>query len=106
MIDRKGDAQNWFENNFTAVPGGIVGNCSACVFRNAPVYCAKMSCTYFDRDGDYIETVYWRANEMHANLATWPELRNWFCTTPPRKIMDISQNVARAAVLNKMQQSR
>ena len=91
--------KDWFVKNLTAVPSGVVGNCSACVFRNAPKYCAKMSCTYCDSETDYMETDYWRANEMHANLATWPELRQWFESTPSRKIMDISNDVLTNEVL-------
>ena len=90
--------KNWFKDNLTAIPGGVVGNCSACVFRNAPLYCAKMSCTYFDNESDFIETVYWRGAQTHANIATWTELRKWFDTTPPREIMNISNEVLFATV--------
>ena len=93
------DEKNWFAKNLIAIPGGVVGNCSACVFRNYQKYCAKMSCTYFDNDADFIESVYWRSVETHANIATWLELVNWFNTTDARKIMDISKAVLTKAVL-------
>ncbi len=60
-----------------------------------------MSCTYFDNDADFLESVYWRSVETHANIATWPELVNWFNTTDARKIMDISKAVLTKAVFRK-----
>lgn len=90
--------KDWFAKNLVAVPCGVVGNCSACVFCDAPLYCAKMSCTYFDNESDFIETVYWRGAQTHANLAMWAELRKWFDTTPPREIMNISNEVLFATV--------
>ena len=101
-----GADENWFKDNLIAIPGGVVGNCSACVFRNYQKYCAKMSCTYFDNDADFIESVYWRSVETHANIATWAELVDWFNTTDARKIMDISGDIAKKSVLEKLQHMR
>ena len=99
-------SREWFAKNLNAVPSGVIGNCSACIFRDAPNYCAKMSCTYFDNDTDFIETVYWRGTQTHANLATWPELRNWFAATPSRRIMDISGDIVKQSVMKKIKYSR
>lgn len=102
MSNRRENGQNWFANNLVAIPAGVTGNCSACIFRDAPMYCAKMSCTYLDNDADFIISVYWRAVKTYANIAMWPELVNWFDTTPPRKIMKISNDILRKCVQEKL----
>ena len=106
MSERKG--QDWFENNFTAVPGGIVGNCSACVFRNAPKYCNKMICTYVDLSGDsdVIESVYWVARETHANVGEWTELREFFDKVPKNRVRVISNDIMTRAVLSELSKAR
>ena len=98
--------ETWFKNNLIAIPGGIVGNCSACIFRNTPMYCAKMSCTYLDNDADFIESVYWRGAKTYASISMWPELVDWFNTTPSRKIMEISNDVMKKSVREKLQNAR
>ena len=102
-----GADENWFKDNLIAIPGGVVGNCSACIFRDLPKYCAKMSCTYLDNKSDFMESVYWCAKKgVNANIATWPELVNWFNTTESRKIMEISGDIAKKSVLEKLQHMR
>ena len=98
--------QDWLKNNLVAVPCGVVGNCSACIFRNSQNFCAKMSCSYFDNDTDFIETVYWRGVQTNANLAIWSELVNWFDSTTPSEIRRLSYLVMKNAVLDKMQKTR
>lgn len=98
--------KNWFKNNLVAIPAGIVGNCSACVFRNAPAYCKNMACTYYDGEHDFIESVYWRSVQTYANVSMWPELRIFFDTTPVQKIRDISNDIMTKSVLEKIQKSR
>ena len=98
--------KNWFENNFMAIPAGIVGNCSACVFRNAPVYCKNMACTYYDSEQDFIESVYWLTRETHANILLWTEFRNWVASVPTQRIRGISNEVMSAAVKKELEKTR
>ena len=94
--------KNWFKHNLIAIPTGFPGgNCSACIFRNAPKYCEKMSCVYVDSASDLIdiESVYWIGRETHANIATWTELKNFFNTIPKQRIRDISNDIKNRAVL-------
>ena len=94
--------KNWFKHNLMAIPTGFAGgNCSACLFRNnAPLYCNKMSCTYII-DSDCIESVYWVARDIHANIAMWPELIKFFETTSKQKIRAISNDILTKAVLSR-----
>ena len=74
---------------------------SACLFRNnAPLYCDKLVCTYIV-DSDYIESVYLVARDTHANLSMWPELVNFFATTPKQRIRNISNDILTKAILSK-----
>ena len=97
--------QDWLKNNLVAVPCGVVGNCSACIFRNSQNFCAKMSCSYFDNDTDFIETVYWTSIQA-KNVMSWTELADWFNSTPPKEIRQVSYAVMKNAVLDKMQKTR
>lgn len=106
MSDRKKEKQNWFKNNFVAVPAGVTGNCSACIFRSAPGYCKNMACTYYDGENDFIESVYWVGVQTHASVGMWTELRNFFDTTPSQKIRDISNDIMTKSVLEKIKKSR
>ena len=98
--------KNWFKSNLVAIPAGIAGNCSACVFRNALAYCKNMSCTYYDCEHDFIESVYWCGTQTHANIGMWTELRNFFDTTPSPQIREISNEIVTTSVLEKIQKSR
>ena len=98
--------KNWFKNNIIAVPGGITGNCSACIFRGMDSYCDKMICTYLDEGTDNMVSVYWIGTETHANIALWPELVNFFNTVPKYRIREISYGVMKSAVLKQSQNSR
>lgn len=94
--------KNWFKHNLTAVPTEFPGgNCSACIFRNAPKYCEKMSCAYVDGASDVlvVESVYWVGRETHANIGMWAELAEFFNTTPKQKIRDISNDIKNHAIL-------
>ena len=96
--------KNWFKHNLIAVPTDFVGgNCSACFFRNARKYCECLACTYIKmpQDPDYIASVYWIARETHMHAGMWPELVNFFNTTPKQKIRDISNDIMIKAVLAK-----
>ena len=94
--------KNWFKHNLFAVPTGFVGgNCSACIFRNAPLFCDKVACTYINSENMEIESVYWIARNAYANIAMWPELVKFFDTTPKQKIRDISLDILTKAVLLK-----
>ena len=91
--------KNWLKNNLIAIPTGFIGgNCSPCIFRNAPNYCKNMTCTYNDEHGG---SVYWIGRETHANIGTWEELRQFFDTTPKQKIRDISYEIMKKAILLK-----
>lgn len=98
--------KNWFKNNLYAIPAGIVGNCSACLFRNAPGYCKNMACTYYDSKHDLIESVYWISAQTHANVSMWPELRNFFDAMPPQRIRDVSNDIMTQSVTEKIQKTR
>ncbi len=96
--------KNWFKHNLIPVPTGFAGgNCSACVFRNNASFCEKLACVYVDMsdESEYIESVYWRARDMHANIGMWPDLIKFFDTTPKQKIRDISNEIVKKAVLSK-----
>ncbi len=100
--------KNWFKYNLIAVPTDFAcGNCSACVFRNAPKYCENMACTYIDMspNSDYIESVYWVSRGTHANVATWSELRQFFDTTPKQRIRDISNDIVSKTILKKLEKT-
>ncbi|MBQ6736812.1 MAG: hypothetical protein IJQ90_05015 [Alphaproteobacteria bacterium] len=98
--------KNWFKNNLVAIPAGVFGNCSACVFRNAIAYCKNMACTYYDGENDFIESVYWRGVQTNAIVGMWPELRNFFDTTPAPRIREISNDIMTKSVLEKIQKTR
>lgn len=94
--------KNWFKHNLIAVPTGFPGgNCSACLFRDAEKYCNKLVCSCFldPNDSLNMESVYWRSRDTYANIALWPELRNFFETTPKQKIRAMSHDIAIKAVL-------
>ncbi len=94
--------KNWFEHNLIAIPTDFVGgNCSACLFRNnAQLYCDKLTCSY-SVDSDNTESVYWVSRGTHAHIAMWPELIDFFKTTPEQRIRDISSDVLKKVVLSK-----
>ena len=98
--------KNWFKHNLFAVPTGFAGgNCSACIFRNnVPLFCDKIACTYIDSENMEIESVYWIAQDAHANIAMWSELVKFFDTTPKQKIRDISLDILTKAVLLKKEE--
>lgn len=99
--------KNWFKYNLVAVPAGVRGNCSACVFRNAPGYCKNMSCTYIaDGDIDTMISVYWLARETHANVSLWAEFRNWFDSISTQRVRDISNDVMTMAVKRELEKTR
>ena len=100
--------KSWFKHNLIAVPAGTCGNCSACVFRNAPKYCKNMACTYvdFSVDPEIIESVYWVARDTHANVSLWTELREFFDATPRQKFRDVSNDIMTRAVRDKLQKAR
>ena len=93
--------KNWFKNNLIAVPADTAGgNCSAWLFRNnAPLYCDKLTCLYFE--SDYIESVYWIARDNYASISMWPELVNFFAITPKQKTRKISHDILTKAILSK-----
>ena len=94
--------KNWFKHNLIAVPTRFPGgNCSACLFRDAEKYCNKLVCSCFldPNDSLNMESVYWRSRDTYANIALWPELRNFFETTPKQKIRAMSNDIAIKAVL-------
>ncbi len=94
--------KNWFKHNLIPVPTEFVGgNCSACIFRDIPQYCEKMSCTYIDSRSDSLDvaSVYWVGRETHANMATWTELNDFFNTVPKQRIRDISNDIKNCAIL-------
>ena len=90
--------KDWFNKNLVAIPGGIFGNCSACIFRNAKPYCAKMNCSYCG--DDFVETVYW-VSEKYYPVNAWPELSKFFDSTNIKDVMDISGEAAKMAILKK-----
>ena len=94
--------KNWFKNNIIAIPAGVTGNCSACIFRETN-YCDKMVCTYLDEGVDNLMSVYWVGLETHANIALWPDLINFFRTVPKYRIREISYNIMMATLLKKSQ---
>ncbi len=100
--------KNWFKHNLIAVPAGTRGNCSACVFRNALVYCKNMACTYvdFSVEPEIIRSVYWVSRDTNAHVSLWTELRDFFDKTPTQRIRDISNDVMRRAVRENMKNAR
>ena len=97
--------KNWFKNNIVAIPCGVTGNCSACIFRGTD-YCDKMVCTYLDEGLDNLMSVYWVGVQTHANIALWPELVDFFNTVPKYRIRKISNDIMKATVLKRLQNSR
>ena len=94
--------KNWFKHNLIAIPTGFPGgNCSACLFRDVEKYCNKLVCSCFldPNDSLNMESVYWRSRDTYANIALWPELRNFFETTPKQKIRAMSNDIAIKAIL-------
>ena len=91
------EKKDWFNENFVANPCGVLGNCSACVFRNAKQYCAKMSCSYSDYN-DNIETVYW-TQKYGYGIIGWPSLAQWFESTPVTDVLNISEDAIRTAII-------
>jgi len=93
--------ENWFKHNLTAIPTGCAGgDCSACLFHTNPKYCEKMSCTYNDKEQDYMESVYWVGQETHENIGTWTELVKFFNSIPKQRIRDISKDIMTKAILS------
>ena len=89
---------DWFNKNFVAIPSGVFGNCSACFFRNIKPYCAKLDCSYCDKDT--IETVCWQSTH-HYTATAWPELSDFFSSTSVPDVIDISRAVVKQAMLKR-----
>lgn len=96
--------KNWFKNNLIAIPCGVIGNCSACIFRSSS-YCDKMICTYIDEGVDNLMSVYWVGTQTHANIGMWSELVKFFNTVPKYRIREISYDIMKLAVLKQSQNS-
>lgn len=65
-----------------------IGNCSACMFRNSPKLCEKLSCEYDTADG-YIQ-VYWLPRH---GFGVSNELVKWFTRTPDTQILETCKQV-------------
>ena len=85
----------FFSERFKPVPlNSMFGKCSFCVFRNAQLFCNKLSpvCTYVSpTDDDFYGTVYWSAKnsgDAYGLLRCCPPfwITDFFGNTPIEQI--------------------
>ncbi len=95
----------WFKNNLVAVPSSVPWKCDSCVFRGAAP-CPRMMCTYFDDETGLLVSVYWTGKQIKVNFCAWPELMDWFNSTPPAMINDIVADVMNQAVKKEQENTR
>jgi hypothetical protein len=69
------------------------GNCSACMFRNAPKLCAKLTCSC-GADGNYAQA-YWMPRR---GFGLSSELVKWFTETREETIKQLSSQILQQAL--------
>jgi len=68
----------------------VMGNCSACMFRNRPLFCEKLDCDGVDSGTGLQEPVYWVPKN---GFGIHPKLETWLSSTPTEQVRQISKSI-------------